>query len=368
MNYLYVIVTCLILNRISAQTIVPLSAKGEDNKFIFDSLKNTIGNKRIICLGESAHRVETFIRFKTELIKYLHDDLGYEVVAFESNLFNVTNGYYNIQSDTGALKESLYSIWRTASVLDLFRYVKKTKETKKPLILTGFDVKSGLSYSTSAWLKVIIMSGNSKYAESVFSTDTMLINRCARYEHNLKFIPETEGANYQAYYASLIDSLETYKTGLLNQQVLTEIQFKIIRQCLQNRINLAKFLCSKDLWAANDIRDSIMAQNILWLVNDLYKDKKIVLWAHNAHISKKTVEHGTFHTKSSVEMFSEELKNQVETISLDFVKNAPKRYRVQIESMPGNAFLINHPGFMNGAFEAVILFKETEAIDKYKIN
>src|ERR1039457_7202673 len=140
-------ILCFALSNLFSQNIIPLNASGEKNKFVFDSLKYKLDGKRIICLGESEHGIETFSRCKTELIKYLHENLGFEVVAFEIGILNVSNVCYNIKSDTEAVKASFLGIWQTESLLDLYDYSLKQRVLSSPLEFSGFDIKSFPSYS-----------------------------------------------------------------------------------------------------------------------------------------------------------------------------------------------------------------------------
>ncbi len=368
------------LSNIFSQNIFPLDTQGEKNKFVFDSLKNKLDNKRIICLGESEHRIETFSRFKTEFIIYLNKNFGYEVVAFEVGLLNISNAYFNIKSDTAAVKASFFNIWQTESVLDLYNYSLHQQASTSPLFLSGFDIKSVPSYSSSVWLKSLFLTIDPVYSELIFKTDTAMINACERVREsfgNNKYkknnfsistaLSRDESKTSIVFYSSLSDSLKIRKDFLISNHLLTEFQYKIIQHSLLDRMRNIQFFSIKDFHAANCYRDSIMSQNILWLVNDLYKDKKIILWGHDAHIAKKSVEGDGHDNISSVEMLPVEIKDQIETISLNFVERAPKRIQKQIKLLPGNTFFINKPDYLNGEFEGVIYFKNTELIDKYKL-
>ncbi len=358
----------LMISQSFSQKIIPLNTKNEKQTFVFDSIYSKIQNKRIICIGETQHRIETFSRCKSELVKYLHEKCGYNILAFEGSLMKISNAYYNIANDSLALKESLYRIWQTESVLELFCYVKMNMSSSNPLILSGFDVKSGASRSVSLWLKNIFKSVNPSFAESIYRTDTLFIIKTTPFDHSDKLQPisEKEEIIFQTFYSSVIDSLENYKKRFIDQRILSANQFSIVKQSLINRKYLAKFVTFKDIKMASSYRDSIMTKNILWLTNDLYKNEKIIIWAADAHISKKTVKnYSEFNQRSSIEMLPAELKDQTQTISLNFIKQAPKDIKKQIYLLPGNAFFIDHPDYMNEEFEGVIYFKETESFEKY---
>ena len=50
-------------------------------------LKPLLENKRIVQLGESSHGVAQFNQAKVRLIKFLHQECGFDIIAFESPIF-----------------------------------------------------------------------------------------------------------------------------------------------------------------------------------------------------------------------------------------------------------------------------------------
>ena len=59
------------------------STRTDDLQF----LKKVIGNRRLVQLGESGHGVREFNIAKVRLIRFLHEEMGFDVIAFESGLF-----------------------------------------------------------------------------------------------------------------------------------------------------------------------------------------------------------------------------------------------------------------------------------------
>src|SRR5262245_18908899 len=49
--------------------------------------RTVLQNRRIVQLGESGHGVAEFNHAKVRLIKFLHEQLGYDVIAFDSGLY-----------------------------------------------------------------------------------------------------------------------------------------------------------------------------------------------------------------------------------------------------------------------------------------
>lgn len=63
------------------------------------------------------------------MIKYLHEELGYDVLAFESGFPDTNASYLNMDQLTpkSTMKNSIYAVWHTEDVVELFDYMKEQK-------------------------------------------------------------------------------------------------------------------------------------------------------------------------------------------------------------------------------------------------
>ena len=100
--------------------------------------------KRIVQLGESGHGVREFNLAKVRLIQFLHDSLGYDVIAFESSLYTCARVGRTAARATPdeLMRWCIFQVWHTDEVLALFDYVIATQRTPRPLVLSGFDVQT----------------------------------------------------------------------------------------------------------------------------------------------------------------------------------------------------------------------------------
>lgn len=65
---------------------------GNENFEDFSNLKLLLENVEIVMLGEQSHGEGTAYDTKIKLIKYLHQELGFDMLAFESGIFDCGGG------------------------------------------------------------------------------------------------------------------------------------------------------------------------------------------------------------------------------------------------------------------------------------
>ncbi|MGY0693284.1 hypothetical protein ACW2QC_10905 [Virgibacillus sp. FSP13] len=92
-------------------------------------------------MGESSHGVAEFNAIKVRLIKYLHEELDYDGVIFESGFVETSRTFAMINEPSP--KEMMYSsIYGTQETLELFKYIQDQYGTNNLLILTGVDINN----------------------------------------------------------------------------------------------------------------------------------------------------------------------------------------------------------------------------------
>ena len=114
--------------------------------------KTVLKDRRIVQLGESGHGVAEFNHAKVRLIKFLHQQMGFDVIAFESGLFECFHADRIAAANPAltTLRNCIFAVWDTNEVLPLFEYIKSTRGTARPLTLAGFDTQMS-SRPGSAW-------------------------------------------------------------------------------------------------------------------------------------------------------------------------------------------------------------------------
>src|SRR4028119_791157 len=77
-------------------------------------LRNVFGDAQVVLLGEQTHGDGTTFLAKTRLIKFLHQQMGFDVLAFESGLYDCQKAWEYLLSGENAVtavRRGVYGLW-----------------------------------------------------------------------------------------------------------------------------------------------------------------------------------------------------------------------------------------------------------------
>jgi erythromycin esterase len=247
-------------------------------------LAPVLGTKRIVQLGESGHGVAEFNMAKVRLIKYLHEELGFDVMAFESSTFECERAQRNVASLSALqlMRACIFGVWHTDETLPLFEYIKQTQSTSRPLILAGFDeqTSSATANARPGFFRTLISPIDSAYAQRVFETDSLFLAKRTE-------IAKTDQDRLVAFYDSLAAFFRTHRRAIEAARRDDRNAAVIARQAAISMTYFVRQLASGPNMRGTEIRDLGMANNLDFLLDELYPGKKVVVWAHNFHIQHR---------------------------------------------------------------------------------
>lgn len=266
-------------NIVSIQSIQPSDTDYSD----LEQIGNTIGDAKIVMLGEQEHGDGATFLAKTRLVKYLHEKKGFNVLAFESDFFGMNEGWDKVPKLEDSIKfflsRNILPAWSVCRQCDdlLYSYVPKTYQTQTPLILSGFDSQFNLNYSNYNINKYI--DNYLKQTNIPFVSSPDYKKHFLSYLSYVRFNPEskpTELKNFEIAIGTILSQLKSQPKDEFGLKVLENIQESAKRGLIKDRVEIFK------------IRDKQMAENLNYLVKTKFPNEKIIVWAANAHIMKNT--------------------------------------------------------------------------------
>jgi erythromycin esterase len=271
-------------------------------------LKPLLEGKRVVQLGESSHGIAEFNWLKVRLIKFLHKELGYDVLAFESSMTACEGANKNIGASTPkqTMNDCIFGVWRTEEVLPLFDYLSAASKLAKPLTLTGFDTQNSSNdyrYGNDQFIAML------EHIKSPLANEIVARNNQLR----LNLSAETEKSLVD-FYEEVAKLLQRNRQSLREKFTSRPEDVDIAIQEAWSRVVYARQLAAKDPKAGTGIRDKGMADNLDFLLDKVYPKRKFIVWAHNFHITYASDQAGA--AKSMGILVGERRRQEVYTIGL----------------------------------------------------
>ncbi|RYG02958.1 MAG: hypothetical protein EOO07_32400 [Chitinophagaceae bacterium] len=235
-----------------------------------------------------------------------------------------------------ALQNCTFPIWGEAKELQpLFDYIRSQSKSKKPLLISGFDCQAHGKYVMESFEQDFSNYLDSKNLKFTDPTEKMFFFKT--------FNAFLFGKGYDIKNKSYQDKLQIWDSlkkerpqfvAILDTKIselskLKESRAKLFRQFLvsiKNYLPQTLFYNAIDKSNKNisqNLRDSLMAENLMWLANEYYPKQKIIVWAASYHLAKhKTIGYG----------------NLIETLMGDFIRREldTKTYTISFTAYEGN--------------------------------
>lgn len=381
---------CLCQGRFSLDDLVnrssPITLPNSTDFREFEFLKEKIDTTLPVFLGESSHTIGDYNQLRVKMIQYLHEQLNYNVIAFEApfaNLKYVSENRITLTAEK-MLKMGLFYCWKTNDLLELMKYLQSHPKLK----IMGVDCQDRNIDS------LVI----NDYKQKIENKDAALGNEYLQMIKEFRFLMKISPfENYEEFNNKsklVINQIDSFISKLTDSKILDfEIHFHL-SNLKNNCVNYSLF--QPDFSKSNLFRDSIMAENYLTLTRALYPSEKVILWGHIAHLSKKSLDTeypismGEFlHRKinyNSIGLFAysgtygfgwtyNEPKN-IKKPSKKFIeyylhKNNFEISYIDLQNLPSNSWLKNNykildtrhgikSTFPNLCFDGIIFFQEVK--------
>lgn len=271
------------------QAYVPVQSIDPDDTTFSDLLPliPVLNNKKIVMLGEQSHGDGATFLAKIRLIKFLHQKMGFDVLAMESGLFDCEYAGSRIADGHppfDAIRNSTFDVWTSSrQFLPLMEYITGQQHTPRPLHLSGFDLQITGKYGRDSLVLFLrrVIGSTEKLNEEERWTLRMLDTLTAKTKRFVQ-IP-------RSIHQRLYDGIRSIVVIVRLKNIAADEKAFWI-QLLNSLETFARFLWNVDFNKPDlqfmNLRDSQMADNLLWLSRVRYPDAKIIVWAASSHISR----------------------------------------------------------------------------------
>lgn len=238
----------------------------------------SIGDARILGLGEQTHGAGSVFSLKTQLIKYLHEYHDFDVFILESGMFDVNEIWQ--QAQTGqrikdiAPDNIFYMYAKTKQVTPLFDYINEQALGDDPLILLGFDSQLTGGISNQGLVDALTLAVEQSSASKAFLQWPLLAQQIQHVVNvnKTRFSQEAE----QSFFKQLEQLKQIFKI---------DSQANIANSAFWLRITSGIEAQAKRQWQIADNRSKEMGENIKYWAEQ-YPNKKIIVWAHTWHLTR----------------------------------------------------------------------------------
>lgn len=250
-------------------------ATGNEDYGGFEKLDSLLAGIEIVMLGEQTHHDGTTFDTKIKLIKYLHDSLGFDVLAFESSMYESEKAWEQITSGGDVrlnLGKSINTFWSPlVEFKELADYVESTLDSENPLEIRGFDNQLGGGFAGGILMEEIKDYLQRKVPNLVNEELLTLLD-----ESFVKKLWYAEVRKFKKKDAkAIVQHLEEVLAALNKIDKDDESEYWI-----RHLNNLSKFI--SDFKLGTEYRDQEMAKNLIW-IKEKNPDKKIICWGATSH-------------------------------------------------------------------------------------
>ncbi len=251
------------------------------------ALRETLKDVEIIALGENTHGLGHVFEAKTDLVKFLHKELGYNLILFESGFGDGALAweqfdYLSTEDFTLSFTSNFY--YHSKEIVELMEYVK-TQDKK--LRVQGFDCQPQQNFLVKRMVQMAEPI-DSLFAKSVKS-ELRNFNKLYQFENDKDTIGFYKQRDEFVSFLALYDKILNENEQKLLKSGTTLDEINAIRKSNQIFIytySKIEFGSMMGWPISANVRDKSLFETIKWF-KEKSPETKIIIWAQNSHIENK---------------------------------------------------------------------------------
>jgi len=274
---------------VKVRTVDPADENFRD----LEPLKKMIGSARIVMLGEISHGDGTTMLAKSRLIRFLHQQMNFDVLIFESSLYDTSISWESIrngQEPLPVLQAQLPFIWsRSPQVKGLWDYVRAKATSSHPLALAGFTPTARGGLLTGLDSLVAELGVVSDVTTPGSSARTLAVQLLGN-RYGPQGLPAPDPHARKDFYRGLDvlrDRLATATTA--TNEARTSFWRQVVaslRSFAEMRWGMRERGYTDPDWTLFNLMDAQGAENLVWLADHQYRGRKLIVWGATAHLMR----------------------------------------------------------------------------------
>ena len=249
------------------------------------AFKAMVGAARVVALGEGTHGTAEFFRMKHRLLRLLVEEAGFTAFGIEASFpdSEAINDYvlYGRGDARQALAGQGFWTWRTEEVLAMVEWMREYNRLHGPVLsFRGFDMQHPLPSMDAvvAYLEGVDRAAAAR-ADALYAVYRPYADwqETDRYK-TAPFETRTQGQASVAEVAAMLDRERARYEAASSPRAYADAR-QHARIVVQAESHFAVF-------SGAGTRDESMAENALWLAEQAGPGARVVLWAHNGHVTR----------------------------------------------------------------------------------
>jgi erythromycin esterase len=256
-----------------------------------------IGNARVVFLGEPSHGTGNLFSAQARIAKYLHQHHGFDVLVFESGIYDAAKTWQSIlagDSAHAAFRIGIPPVWsEPAEVRPIMDYVAASAGTDRPLEIAGYDpqLTQSASYRYLAddlrgWLESIGLAEQ-------FAGDSILWSGLRTIHHisarAASFSELQQARPDSAAIAPLLVRLHVLREAAASRSDDDRSRYWL--QVLESAGVYARMVAMVKADPENwvpfwNLRDEQGGRNLVWLADERYAGRRLIVWLATIHAAR----------------------------------------------------------------------------------
>ena len=270
-----------------------LSLPDDDLEF----LRDLVGDARVVALGENTHGARDFFEMKARILRFLVEEMGFDTFAIEATwpeALRLDRYVRTGEGDSAVLLAGLYFwTWRTEAVLEMIEWMRDHNEAGGDLGFHGVDMQSpGMAlHLVREYIGLVAPDSLDFVTGKLDCLDRLANGPTGRFPRT-RYRDETDayraecGASLEEVRALLVENRERYENA--GGADGYAIALRSLRVAYQYHLQAV----------GEQSRDESMAENTVWLSERIGPEGRMVLWAHNYHVSDRPWAQGYYQRQA----------------------------------------------------------------------